>query len=124
MVDHPLDAVPPPISNIRPGDFSRSTTGFATSISRKRSCSHNLAVATTGYNVERRGLYLKLIARRLRQPFPGAKRVGAFWGGEKGEARTPGMFPDLDLQPLPASLEETLTLFRSIVRQSQAGSPG
>lgn len=75
-------------------------------------------------NVERRGPYLKLIARRLRRLFPGAKRVGAFWGGEKGKAGMAEMFPDLDLQPVTASLEETLTLCRTLARQAQTGATG
>jgi hypothetical protein len=75
-------------------------------------------------NVERRGPYLKLIARRLRRLFPEVKRVGGFWGGEKGKARVPEMFPDLDLQPVTASLDETLTLCRTLARQAQTGATG
>jgi predicted PurR-regulated permease PerM len=70
-------------------------------------------------NVERRGPYLKLIARRLRRLFPDVKRVGAFWSREKGETRVLELSPDLGLQPLTASLEETMTLCRSLGWQAQ-----
>jgi predicted PurR-regulated permease PerM len=75
-------------------------------------------------NVEERGPYLKLIARRLRRLFPDVKRVGAFWGREKGEARVLELSPDLGLQPLTASLGETLTLCRSLGWQAQTGPTG
>ena len=75
-------------------------------------------------DVGRRGPYLKLIARRVRRLFPEVKRVGGFWGLERGEAGAAMMLPDLDLQLSTSSLDETLSLFGSLARQAQTGSTG